>query len=57
MFIVTLMVGTLQAKESVLKKNPDIINFNRSFKTRSDYMDIIKKGVDSIKLMLSRYTY
>ncbi len=40
-------------KESIIKKNPDIL-ISTEAKTRSDYMDIIKKEVDSIKLMLSR---
>ena len=53
MFIVTLMVWNPVTKESIIKKNPDIL-ISTEAKTRSDYMDIIKKEVDSIKLMLSR---
>ena len=30
-------------KESIIKKNPDIL-ISTEAKTRSDYMDIIKKG-------------
>ncbi len=40
-------------KESIIKKNPDIL-ISTEAKTRSDYMDIIKKRMNSIKLMLSR---